>query len=560
MRKEIKLAALAAIGALLACSCVKEITEEPKQYTPEEGAVSFVMEGISTRTSSPVQTITHVLGYDDNGNKYALLETVTMMDGYVPEAPATRGTPVYTENVESVYNGTFNGVITGSTGNVIAGDDAFNLMNAGGPWRRMIGYNPWAQSDPLTFFLRMPATATGVENLEYGFENNAGKIEFDYTTPATAAEQQDILFATRTISEETYMSEFSTNGGANVLFRHALTGVKFAIGNNTTEPGTRHPAGEVQTFIKKVEITGLKDKGHAKFCPDNTSETNNDNINVFSSAGSFTWSDVDGSSTETVYRQEFTEENIINYAKGENDAVGGADSFYAAGQNHNLNNANASLTFWFIPQEITADVKITVTFYVWNGISTGEDVVLDFNLGAALLGQGDEDNPGINVEWKPGQLRTFTLKPTTVDVDITDEVENNTTKKNVVITNTGNKEAYIRVAIVGNWVDKTTGDILAPWDETQGTFTGLGIADKWVKNETDGFWYYIGTNEPEDTPAVVKPGKTTYPLFTEYTKPDPLPEGVPADAGLVMDLVVQAIDLATATTYAEAWEVARNSE
>ena len=64
MRKGIKLAALAAIGALLACSCVKEITEEPKQYTPESGVISFVLNGISTRADSetPIQTYTYNLG------------------------------------------------------------------------------------------------------------------------------------------------------------------------------------------------------------------------------------------------------------------------------------------------------------------------------------------------------------------------------------------------------------------------------------------------------------------------------------------------------------------
>lgn len=564
MRKEIKLAALAAIGALLACSCVKEITEEPKQYTPESGVISFVLNGISTRADSetPIQTYTYNLGADDHGHAFSLNETVTWMEDLGAASPTTRGTPVYTENVQDVYGNAFSGIIysTGTTPSVVVGDGEFELQSDGKRWRRVFDADPWLQSDPLTFFLRMPVAATGLTGLAY----SGSSIAFDYATPATAAEQQDIVFASRTITKADYEAELTSNGGADLLFRHALTGVKFAIGNNTTTED-REPDGEVQTFITKVVIKGLKDKGHAVFTPDVTGEQNKDDKDIYSSQTSFVWTDVEGTTRTTAFSQEFSANDIQDFVyEDAGDKVGGPESFYAAGQNRNLNKDDASLTFWFIPQAITADLKMEVTFYVWDGQGKGEDQTLTLDMGTLILAQTSSTNK----EWKAGQLRTFTLDPTTVDVDITDEVEGDT-KSDVKIWNTGNKNAYIRVAIVGNWIDKSTGDILMgtvvddgatgtfvpfiAWSETdteQGTFAGLP-GPNWVKNEDDGFWYYKYEVLPGKEPGETATGGTANRLFETYKiKLEATPiEG----AGFKMDLVVQAVDAARGADYQAAW-------
>ena len=533
MGKLFKLVALAATAALLVCSCLQDQNESIETRDAGLDGVSLVLEGITTRSASasPVRNYRYALGKDDEGNSYSLLETVTTMEDFVQDTPETRGTPVYTENVQNVYGSSFNGVMyKAGTSEQVVGDGAFNIMSGTNPlvWRREIGYNPFASANELTFFLRMPASPTGVSNLTYGFDtDNNPKIEFDYTTPTTAANQQDIIFATRTLTEATYKQEFDSKGGASVLFRHALTGIKFAIGNNTIE------GSDVQTFIKKVEFTGLKNKGHVVYTPQGT-ETNVDDITEFSSAGSFSWTDIAGTNITTKYTQTFSEDQIRNFEK--NDAVKGPDSFYAAGDKNNLNKADASLTFWFIPQEMTDDVKLDVTFYVKRGAIQGQDITLTLDLGTAILAQSS----GVNDEWMAGQLRTFTLVPTTVDVDITDEVDNKTVKKNVITRNTGNKDVYMRVAIVGNWVD-ANGKIVAPWYDTQGSFTGLGGNGAWVEGG-DGFWYYTQKVAPGATPAI--------PIFNTYTKPSTVPSGA---TGLVMDLIVQGIDSATGSNYAAAW-------
>ncbi len=112
----------------------------------------------------------------------------------------------------------------------------------------------------------------------------------------------------------------------------------------------------------------------------------------------------------------------------------------------------------------------------------------------------------------------------------------------------------MRLVMVGNWVDADgnivmghvdtgTGEFTpyVAWDETQGTFTGLGGNGAWVK-KSDGYWYYTAIVAPGDTPSV--------PVFETYTKPATVPTGA---AGLVMDLCVQAVDASAGSDYEAAW-------
>lgn len=589
MRKHFILAAVAAIAALV-CSCEKEKDVETPAMNANE--VSLVLNGIATRSAemTTVETFTYPLGELEDGKKLFLDETVIEMGDLVDEGPATRGTPVYTENVQDVLGDAFKGVIYNASG-VVAGDGAFNAFKLSSKYcfRRELNFDLWKKTGggDVTFFLRMPSNPAGVSNLAYDYAANS--IEFDYTTPATAGEQQDILFASRTIDERTYLNEYK-NGGANVLFRHALTGVKFAIGNNNTQSGARtQNNGEVETFITKVEITGLLDAGHAVFVPTGT-ETTTDDKEEYSSAGSFTWTD--GSMTTdrtTVYTQAFGEDDIQDFASG--DAVNAGASFYLGGQNRNLNDRKASLTFWFRPQEITADLKVKVTVKTWSGDNQtgplnngwGKEQELELNMGELILAQTKTTNK----EWKAGQLRTFTLKPNIVDVDIDDEVSG-FIKENVVIKNTGNVEAYIRAYIVANWWGTNdAGDdglamgylgndtaptnpltFLTPWaldwstkkDNYEGEFTGLP-GSNW-KKATNGFYYYT---EPVD------PGQATgSPLFTKYElvtseHPVPIIYYLSTTGGykkfenirLVMDIPVQAIEAKdTFRDFEEAWHAA----
>ena len=55
--------------------------------------------------------------------------------------------------------------------------------------------------------------------------------------------------------------------------------------------------------------------------------------------------------------------------------------------------------------------------------------------------------------------------PANLDTDIVEVVEGNV-KKSITVMNNGNVPVYVRVAIIGYYVDDKTGNIVAPWGGT----------------------------------------------------------------------------------------------
>ena len=83
---------------------------------------------------------------------------------------------------------------------------------------------------------------------------------------------------------------------------------------------------------------------------------------------------------------------------------------------------------------------------------------------------------------------TNSMVPGQVPIEIDEEI-NGTTKTSITIQNTGNIDAYIRVAVVANKVDKD-GNI------TVGTAPELKLGADWQKLE-DGYYYYKGVVAPK---------------------------------------------------------------
>lgn len=83
---------------------------------------------------------------------------------------------------------------------------------------------------------------------------------------------------------------------------------------------------------------------------------------------------------------------------------------------------------------------------------------------------------------------TNSMVPGQVPIEI-DEVINGTTKTSITIRNTGNIDAYIRVAVVANKVD-------ADGNVTVGTAPTLNLGENWQKLD-DGYYYYKGTVAPK---------------------------------------------------------------
>ncbi len=463
---------MAAIATMMLASCVKEM---PENGTDEvklgENTLAFTMGGsIKSRSVDAPAEISHKtysIGEPVDGEQFYLQETVTTLDGGYAEAPETRGTPAYTGNVAKIYSSF--GAVAYPLAFGPQASPAFKdaPVNYHGPyWVREFDSDPLGDNQ-LYLFMHMPSDQPGVVPAEeggpkytYAYNTTDGySISFNYTSPIKASEQKDILFAGRTIQK----GDFTP--AAPVLFYHTLTGVKFSTANHQSayERGTR-------TYIKKVEFVNLKGTGTCTVYP--IAGKNNDDGEFDSAKETVVkWEDrevvkVDGK--PVVYSQTFDpinhQENVYSghydyNTPGKTPDDYFPESFYGpdlANKNQlgehrttdwNINDGDASLTFWFIPQEITPDVKMIVTFYIKAGEKIGEDIVREIDFGQKL--QVGEDK---GVEWKAGELRTYVLKAEEVAVTVEDKMlDDGKTKQMVQIRNTGNVPEFIRATVVANW-------------------------------------------------------------------------------------------------------------
>ena len=563
--------AMAVLGTVALVSCEREKSFD--ELTPiGENGVAFTLSGISTRSAEAEinveRGVTLPLGTDDAGNSYFLKEEIMELN----PSPATKGAPAYTVNVGNLYETM--GVYA-NAGN-FGGDATFEVMDkydhkgdpsdpnapkTAGPdttkgdgWRYHHNYNgsPWPtdKNEKVDFFLRMPAAASGVSNLSYDNQ----KITFNYSSEQDGSLQQDILFSYTQISKNDHDGYLPN--GAPVLMYHALTGVKFRSGSAN--------GGPTKTIITKVVLSGLNDTGKGTFDP---------------SKMTVDWPAEDQGQTygsfiltydNTAWSADANKDNTVTYQKDtenpKNNKFG--DSWYNAAADKNLNDEDGTLTFWLIPQTITKNAKLEVTFRVkTENTPNGTEITHTIKLGETLE----------NVQWKAGQLRTYTLDPKDVDVDIFDKMTDYK-KSDLVVTNTGNVDEYVRVMLMGNWygwlpdqdptkvepsilVGYTTSNIndftmVSNWYFRDDTFGG-GFDDSFKKGvPAQGNKWIRGTGSYYYWPEVIGAGEkmsSSDALFKSYDlDPAWIPEiWIPVDGGgsrqqakgvhLVFECVVQAI-------------------
>lgn len=560
--------AMAVLGTVALVSCEREKSFNELSPIGKNG-VAFAIGGGATRSTDAVSNvergITLSLGSDDLGNGYYLEETIEELN----PSPATKGSPAYTQNIGTIYSTM--GVYSDAEGfgDAIFGvmDDAMtNNPNGGQGWRYNHDYlkNPWPEDDntKVNFYLRMPATDNQVKNLSYNTTNK--EVTFNYTAPSAGTAQNDLLFAYTSLSHKEHDSYLPQ--GAPVMMYHTLTGVKFRSGSNNS--------GGTKTIITQVKLSGLNDKGKCIFD---------------ATTGNVSWpADSLGKVSGTFYYLDYEnaawsatpgEDNTISYKKDSVDLSNNTfgDSWYSAAADKNLNNADGSLTFWLIPQTITKDVKLEVTFRVkTEDTPDGTEITHTIDLGEKLE----------NVQWKAGQLRTYTLDPKDVDVEIFDHM-NGFVKDSLHVTNTGNVDEYVRMMVVGNWYDgdgnilvgykySDTTDVnykadlakdpttdvdemIVPWfreDDTEGYDYGSYFDDTFKYGRPSGTNWVRGTGSYFYYTEPIGAGKQlsgTQSLFKSYSYPsDKVPViylpsttssvRTPAQGvHLVMEVVVQAI-------------------
>ena len=562
---------IAAVAALALVSCQQEKDINVNNVSGGKNNVSFVLQsGAPTRSGevvSPVRKgISAEVGRVDGQSIY-IEETITDL-GY--SEPETKGTPLYTENLGYLYRSKL-GVHTSTyqTGDVVY-DQIGDKQAMEGFWCYGYDYptNIWGdQTTPVDFAFYMPANMTS-NGVTPTFSGN--KTTFTYVSPETAVGTQDIVFGGVTKTFKEYHSDYAKYGGTKVKLYHALTGVKFAIANPK-----KNGKLEYDIQITEISFTGLANGGTCTFTP------GADGLD----GGKIEWTTT-SAADDNVISQTFGPNDLVDYAKpttGE-DPNHFADSYYAAGTSQNINDAKASKTFWLVPQSITdSDATLTIK-YNMNGKT---DQYLEIRLG---------DLKASN--WEPAQIRTYTFKLDEVNLKIEDTITMaeaseqaidtpwgtkkitsyaGSTKQNVVITNTGNCDAFIRAAIIGQWrdqngnpvfgftdythgvqlVDSWYQDVIVNKTNIQGEFTGLP-GTNWVLG-SDGYYYY--------TEAVPAGQAVPHNLFTKYEvkrAPGAAIAGAVQEIYFTLEIATQAISAkkldGTNYTYTAAWAHANSFE
>ena len=574
MKKIYIIMAVLATVALASCQQEKSFDDGKKVGKNE---IVFTFRNGSTRSAEQSATVRQgvviPIESEADGVKMVLEETVVNLNDLMSE-PATKGTPAYTENVGVLYANNLNVVGDKGVSTTAATFASMDEEMVGGGWRYQHNYDsdPFAEGE-VGFYLNMPAAPKGVTITDRA----NGKFTFDYTSPTAAVDQEDIIFAYRTLTKEQHKGYLPN--GAPVLFNHALTAVKFAIGNSQDEID----AGTAK--INSVTFKGLKNTATgivmAPVMANDDGEDYTDNISKYTSAKTVSWATATADPADNTISSGIYS-GITTYEKNSAGSFGEGKGNYPAsfsngGNENNLGGSDGSQVFWLIPQDFDSNSPVQLTINYTYGDKTSEWTI-DF--GKALAG----------VNWQAGELRTYTIKINDVNVRIEDVVTINgdetngytgSVKDQITITNTGNTKAFIRAAIVGQWLDAEGNPvfgfsdkinqlyIVERWYEDQfspagnhnhGEFVGLAGYDQinpyrgWTLCK-DGYYYYT---------TAVDPTAQTEALFDTYTvKERPKAEmsgseQIRKDMYFSLEIATQAISAmkldGSEYTWEEAWE------
>jgi len=332
-------------------------------------------------------------------------------------------------------------------------------------------------------------------SLDFDYDVNKKPLGvFSYSLPEPdsvnkqdAINQPDYVFA---ITER--MTRDSHDGVVPLHFAHCFAAVTVKLGDTYLDSTGRQ--------VKEVKISGVPSSGECIITP----------IRGRGTVG-FEWdtSYADRRSYSQRIEAEGSETNIPNGGVINDD----------------------EMTFMLIPHTLSEDAKITILF----DLHKDSKEVYQHEDSVVVSIKDVTANDGV---WYPGMKYIYTVScEETVKVDVEDEFMSldPLVIGNPAITNNGTAGVYVRACIVGWWED-TEGVVVAPWNETDGTFAGTGwngatftgAGSNWIKGE-DGFFYFKNP---------VNPSMETEKLFDTYTLTADAPA---ADAKLILNVVTQAV-------------------
>ena len=481
---------LTSLILLSAVGCQKE--QEATTESESTDVITVTLTGkelVETKAGAESATASSVFLLESEDGENSMWVTRSVRASGFGEGAVTKGAPVTTDNLETLYDGNI-----GITAYQKADDSSYEtepyipasvLQSDGkGKWQIMDGETPrtylWAPKD-LMFWSWAPK-----DGLNPAFDG--ASASFTYTMPAPSDDKKDAEAMPDLLFTGTLANSGTDKGKADLHLEHALAALRFEIG---------------KTNDCTIETISLK-----RLCSQATFTY------TYGAGETIAWS---GLTDRKDYAQNFGDTVTEHLIDDENVQTIGTDA----------------KTFMVIPQSSGEEPEKTITLevvYRLKGSSTPVTV-------SKVL---DAESSG----WKAGYTYTYTLSILNgLDIEIDDDVsEDGKTKDNLKITNVGGKPAYVRALVVGYWIN-AEGDIVSLWDPanaSMGTFTpAIFVAtpvlnENWVKG-ADGFFYYT---------KVLPAGEyTVTPLFDSYeANENGKPKNLKLSDHLEIDIVSQAVE------------------
>lgn len=475
-----------------------------------------------------------------------MTEVVTNLDVLQGDLSSTKGTPIYTNNLVTFYDGKLGvTVYSGSDFSTkLLSEAAYSNDSGSNCWSHDYGYDFWPKDgSDLLFVLRAPTDMAGVTDFTCVNSSNTGTlnsgskgtgtgtISFSYSDPGagksnSAELQKDLLFSTKKMNKA--QNESTSHPEHNVLLYHALTGVTFQLKDAGSD-------NVVLTSIDKITINNVTSSGSCAIKPVYEGYTTDSNVGP---------NDVDKSSSAVQWNLTSANTANVSQSYGDDEVVEGTPA------------AKAEHTFMLVPQTVSDDVTLTIEYTYKAKVANGEWVSYSGNKATLNLGSKLTDKT-----WAAGELHTFQFTISqSVNVEIDDTVDADTrTKSSLTITNTGTATSYMRVAVIGNWVyTPEAGEVgednqpipvsITPCSQANlAAIIEAAKGNDWITG-SDGFYYY---KHPVPGGHTIS---STNTLFDSVSFEDFYDDYQPYDeCALHVDIAVQAI---RADQVADGWPAA----
>ena len=413
-----------------------------------------------------------------------VIEDVIRTELQDSEAELTKGTPYSGNNIGSFHIDAFT-TTNGSSYEPFLSED---LTSSDGTSVGTGHYWPLTTPETkISFFGYSKSQSYGtlaVNSTNYTFGEDASHSgTFTYTLPDATTDNSthpDIVFAIAPNQSK------PADGQIEVDFYHALSAITFSVGEIPTN-----------FIVNSITFTNIHSSGSCSY--------------TYAQGGIiYDWKDL---SSKKDYTQTFNKEM---FDQGANPSPSGSA----------VN--TASQTFMMIPQTIGDDAQITISITIKD---EHNQETRQYSFTKKLK--------DITPRWEAGKKYTFQISsPNEVEIVVSDEVNQNV-KSNLVIRNNGLMSVYVRVAIIGYWINSSDQQIVADWDpEVDGDFNWgtssnqeWGTSGEYWRKGSDGFYYYMKLlNTGEE---ISKESTTHKALFDTYTL-----TATPPKAGSELEMII----------------------